>query len=122
MKLERHALPVLLAQWARAVDGFDRLASEQTPQVASSPVELEQWKTGYMEDLAVRHEIAQRIRVRPASAEVRDMLAEYDEIFTAATSAAADCVAGNCEAAAHGWTADREWYYWRDLRRSVELT
>ena len=95
--LDRVNLPALVALWARGVDALLR--------------------TGAMDDLAellaVRHEIAQRLRVRPASAETRDLLKEFDDAFRALTTASTACIHGSDRAAAEGWTAAREWYFWR---------
>ena len=86
-----------MALWARGVDALLR--------------------TGAVDDLAellaVRHEIAQRLRVRPASAETRDLLKEFDDAFRALTTASTACIHGSDRAAAEGWTAAREWYFWR---------
>ena len=97
MTLDRVNLPALVALWARGVDDAVR--------------------SGAMDDLgellAVRHEIAGRLRVRPASAETRDLLKEFDDAFRALTTASAACIHGSDRAAAEGWTAAREWYFWR---------
>ena len=97
MTLDRVNLPALVALWARGVDDAVR--------------------TGAIDDmgelLAVRHEIAQRLRVRPASAETRDLLQEFDDAFRALTTASAACMHGSERATAEGWTAAREWYFWR---------
>lgn len=102
MNLERLALPALMAQWARAVDRLERA-------VDTNP-------SDHLEDLAVRHEIARRIRARPVTAETREMLAELDGIYREATVECVGCVAGEHDAAAQGWTAAREWYLWRRPR------
>ena len=90
-------LPALIALWARHVDDAVR--------------------TGAFEELAgqlaVRHEIAQRLRVRPASAETRDLLQEFDDAFRDITTASAECIHGSDRATTEGWTARREWYFWR---------
>lgn len=90
-------VPALIALWARHVDDAAR--------------------TGAIEDIAelvaVRHEIAKRLRVRPATAETRDLLLEFDDAFRAITTASAECIHGRERAAAEGWTAAREWYFWR---------
>jgi len=95
--LDRVNLPALVALWARGIDDAVR--------------------SGAMNDLgellAVRHQIAQRLRVRPASAETRDLLKEFDDAFRAMTTASAACIHGSDRAAAEGWTAAREWYFWR---------
>ncbi len=97
MHLTRVNLPALVALWARGVDDAVR--------------------TGAIDDmselLTVRHEIAQRLRARPASAETRDLLKEFDDAFRALTTVSAACIHGSERAAAEGWTAAREWYFWR---------
>ena len=97
--LDRVNLPALVALWARGVDDAVR--------------------SGAMNDLgellAVRHQISQRLRVRPASAETRDLLKEFDDAFRALTTASAACIHGSDRAAAEGWTAAREWYFWRTV-------
>ena len=95
--LDRVNLPALVALWARGVD--DAVRTEGTGLSR--------------ELLSVRHEIAQRLRVRPASAETRDLLKEFDDAFRALTTASAACIHGSDRAAAEGWTAAREWYFWR---------
>lgn len=96
--LSRSTLPGLLAQWARVVDHIARHAVNDQD---------------YAADLDVRHEISVRLRARPTSAETREMLAELDAHFVAATEERATCVHGDARAAAEGWTSAREWYYWR---------
>ncbi len=97
MNLAPVNLPALIALWARLVDDAAR--------------------TGAFDDMreriAVRHEIAQRLRVRPATAETRDLLKEFDDVFRAITTAGATCIHGNDRAVAEEWTALREWYFWR---------
>jgi hypothetical protein len=51
--------------------------------------------------------------VRPASAETRDLLKEFDDAFCDITTASAECIHGRDRAATEGWTARREWYFWR---------
>ena len=97
MTLTRVNLPALVALWARGVDEATRAKS-----------------TSLAGDLlAVRHEIARRLRVRPASAETRDLLMEFDDAFRAISTVSAECTYGHERAAAEGWTARREWYFWR---------
>jgi hypothetical protein len=98
--LTRLTLPALVAQWARIVDYVAR------HDVATHDLAA---------DLQVRHEIAQRLRGRPTTLETREMLAELDEHFRAATTESADCVLGADRAAASGWSAGREWYMWRSV-------
>lgn len=97
MNLTRTNVPALVALWARGVDDAARTGS------AVLPGEL----------LAVRHELAQRLRVRPASSETRDLLNEFDEAFRAITTTSEHCIHGDERAAREGWTAMREWYFWR---------
>ncbi|WP_310571631.1 hypothetical protein [Gemmatimonas sp.] len=102
MHLTRVNLPALVALWARGVDDAARTGSADLPD----------------DLLRVRHEIAQRLRVRPASAETRDLLTEFDEAFRTLTQATAHCKYGDERAAAEGWTATREWYFWRTTARA----
>jgi hypothetical protein len=44
------------------------------------------------------------------------MLLELDELYRAATDAVAVCIKGADAAVSHGWTPQREWYYWRHPR------
>lgn len=104
--LARLTLPGLVAQWARMVD-----------YLARQPVSDEE----FVADLLVRHEIAQRLRAKPTTLETREMLAEIDEHFReitrdATAQDASGCVAGEARATAEGWSAGREWYFWRELR------
>jgi hypothetical protein len=103
MDLTRLPLPALLAQWARTADRVER---GDVP-----PAE-------FPEDVAVRHEIAQRLRNRPTTMETREMLAEVDETFRQGTVAVEACSVGAERAAAEGWTSAREWYLWRQLKES----
>jgi hypothetical protein len=105
MNLERLALAALIAEWARAVDRIER-----------GDVGMRDGAPDYLEDLAVRHEISRRIRARPVTADTRETMAELDGIYRDATVESAECVPGMHDAAAQGWTAAREWYYWRRLR------
>lgn len=97
MNLTPVNVPALIALWARLVDDAAR--------------------TGAVHDLnelvAVRHEIAKRLRVRPATSETRDLLQEFDEAFRALTTESAACIHGHERAIAEGWSASREWYFWR---------
>jgi hypothetical protein len=61
----------------------------------------------------VRHEIALRLRAKPTTGETREMLAELDGHFRAATVAVPECVHGMERAVAEQWTPVREWYFWR---------
>ncbi len=97
MNLTRVNVPALVALWARGIDDAARTGG-----------------TALTADLiSVRHEIAQRLRVRPASAETRDLLKEFDDAFRAMTAESTTCLHGEDRAAAEGWTAQREWYFWR---------
>lgn len=96
--LARLTLPILVAQWARIVDYIER------HDVAAHDVRG---------DVDVRHEISLRLRQNPTTRETREMLAELDEQYRQATVASEHCVYGSDRAVAEGWTATREWYYWR---------
>jgi hypothetical protein len=96
--LGRQTLPGLIAQWARIVDAIERRDTGGHDLRA---------------DIDVRHEIAGRVRTRPTSVDTREMLAELDAQYLAGTVASATCIHGADRAAAEGWTAAREWYYWR---------
>lgn len=110
MNLERLALPALIAQWARAVDRLERSVE------AIGELAVDVHSRDHLEDLAVRHEIARRVRARPVTAETREMLSELDGIYRNATVECAECVTGNDDAAVQEWTAAREWYFWRRPR------
>ena len=94
----RSTLPALLAHWARVVDYVDR-------EVMTADE--------FRADVAVRHEIAGRIRKQSFTPETREMLADLDSQFRAATLASDDCIHGADVAAREGWTPVREWYFWR---------
>lgn len=102
MSLERVNLPALVALWARQVDDLVREVDRIDPS-----------GTDMQERVAVRHEIAKRLRVRPAASETRDLLAEFDDAFRAVTAESTACTYGDDRAAAEGWTRQREWYFWR---------
>lgn len=97
-QLSRLTLPGLVAQWARIVDYLERHTVSATEFEA---------------DVAVRHEIAQRLRGKPTTLETREMLAEIDEHFRRITSEQSWCLHGDDRAAAAQWTPSREWYFWR---------
>lgn len=94
----RSPLPALIAHWARIVDFVDR--------EAVSPDD-------FRADIGVRHEIARRMRMQSFSPETREMLAELDAQFRAATVSTPECIYGADVAARESWTPTREWYYWR---------
>lgn len=96
--LARLTLPALVAQWARIVDYVER-------EVVAPH--------DYLLDLMVRHEISQRLRAKPTTLETREMLAEIDALFRAATVERPSCLHGDDRAAAEQWTSGREWYFWR---------
>ena len=98
MTSSRNTLPALIAHWARVVDYVDR--------AAMAPDE-------YRADLAVRDEIAGRMRKQSFTPETREMLADLDAQFRAATVATEECIHGADVAAREGWTPAREWYFWR---------
>ncbi|WP_411279405.1 hypothetical protein [Gemmatimonas sp.] len=102
MSFARVNLPALVALWARQVDDLAREIDRIDPDGADM-----------RERVAVRHEIAQRLRIRPASAETRDLLHEFDDAFRAVTAESLTCAYGDDRAAAEGWTRQREWYFWR---------
>ena len=102
MSFARVNLPALVALWARQVDDLAREIDRIDP--AGHDVQ---------ERVAVRHEIAQRLRSRPASAETRDLLTEFDDAFRAVTAESPTCTYGDERAASEGWTRAREWYFWR---------
>ncbi len=64
-------------------------------------------------DISVRHEIARRMRAQSFSPETREMLADLDGQFRAATVSTDECIFGADVAARESWTPAREWYYWR---------
>jgi len=95
-------LPALVALWARQVD-----------DLAREPDRIDPMGIDMLERVAVRHEIAKRLRVRPSASETRDLLAEFDDAFRAVTAQSVVCVYGDDRAVAEGWTRQREWYFWR---------
>ncbi|GAB1342035.1 hypothetical protein [Gemmatimonas sp.] len=101
--LARLTLPALVAQWARIVDYVER-----------HPVSAEEFSA----DVAVRHEISQRLRAKPTTLETREMLAEIDEHYRRITEESAECLHGAARAAAEQWTPGKEWYFWRALARA----
>lgn len=106
MTLARVNLPALVAQWARFVDDLERQPDVPAPMAESRLAD-------FLTDVAVRHEIAQRLRARSTTAETRDLLADLDAAFRQATTASTHCVHGEDVASENGWTSTREWYYWR---------
>ncbi|WP_353267385.1 hypothetical protein [Gemmatimonas sp.] len=96
--LSRLTVPVLVAQWARIVDYVER------HEVASHD---------FRTDVNVRHEISLRLRAKPTTGETREMLAELDGHFRAATVEVPECIHDMERAMAEQWTPTREWYFWR---------
>jgi hypothetical protein len=94
----RSTLPALIAHWARIVDYVDRQALPADE---------------FRADIAVRHEIATRMRKQSFTPETREMLADLDAQFRAATMSSEECIHGAEVAAREGWTPTREWYFWR---------
>jgi hypothetical protein len=108
--LDRLTIPALLAQWARIVDDVERAAGIADGTRRDDPAH------DVCADADIRHELSARIRVRPLTSETREMLLELDELYRAATDAVAVCIKGADAAVSHGWTPQREWYYWRHPR------
>jgi hypothetical protein len=109
--LHRISLPALVALWARIVADMEHRALAPTPAPDTDAL-----AHTFDAELKVRHEIAQRIRSRPTTAETREMLAELDQFFRDATEDTSACVLGDAAAADNGWTRAREWYFWRVLK------
>lgn len=112
MTLARLSVPALLAQWARIVDDVERSAGITPGARRDDPTH------DARADADVRHELALRLRARPSTGETREMLAELDGSYRAATDDAPACIHGDDRAQAEGWTREREWYYWRVERRA----
>lgn len=119
MNFERLAMPALLAHWARAVDQMEQAMHKARSSHSGIGEEWERLAEEYPIDLAVRHEMALRIRVKPVTTETRHTLAELDEVFVQATEQVTDCVLGEQTAAERNWNPKREWYYWRALQEPV---
>ena len=115
MTLTRLTIPALIAQWARIVDDVERSAGIAAGERRADPLH------DVRDDADIRHELATRIKVRPMTSEMREMLAELDGHYRAATDEVAECIRGAAAAAAHGWTPLREWYYWRSPRGEQAL-
>ncbi|MCC6245355.1 MAG: hypothetical protein IT353_21115 [Gemmatimonadaceae bacterium] len=102
--LSRANLPALVALWARVVADLEhRLALNTAPPSLVGEVDA-------------RHEIAERVRSKPTTAETRELLAELDQLYREMTEEVAVCIYGADVAAERGWTPQRQWYYWRALR------
>jgi hypothetical protein len=100
-------LPALIAHWARVVDYVDREAMTADE---------------FRADVDVRHQIAVRMRKQSFTPETREMLADLDGQFRAATLASEECIHGADVAAREGWTAVREWYFWRVSAKGATAT
>lgn len=107
MTLTKLTIPALLAQWARIVDDVERTAG------ITGGVRRDDPSHDPLADADVRHELATRIRQRPLTTETREMLLELDALYREATVPVDHCIRGAELAAQHGWTPQREWYYWR---------
>ena len=106
--LQRANLPALVAQWARVVADLEhRVACDVAPSSLAGEVDA-------------RHEIAERVRSKPTTAETRELLAELDQLFRDMTDEIAECIYGTDVATSRGWTPQRQWYYWRALRPRAE--
>ena len=100
----RSPLPALIAQWARTVDYIDRHAMAADD---------------FRADVDVRHEIARRMRTQSYTPETREMLADLDAQFRAATEPTDECIHGADVATREAWTPTREWYFWRISTRRI---
>jgi len=107
VSLARLTIPALIAQWARIVDDVERSAGIAPGERRDDP------HHDFRADADIRHELATRIKVRPMTSEMREMLAELDGHYRAATDAAAACIHGADAAASNAWSPLREWYFWR---------
>lgn len=107
MTLAKLTIPALLAQWARIVDDVERTAGITDGSRRDDP------HHDPLADADVRHELATRIKVRPLTTETREMLLELDGLYREATDPVDTCIRGAELAAQHGWSPQREWYYWR---------
>lgn len=107
MTLTKLTIPALIAHWARIVDDVERSAGIAAGERRDDPLH------DFRADADVRHELATRIRVRPMTSEMREMLAELDAHYRAATDESTHCIHGDDVAASNGWSPAREWYYWR---------
>lgn len=102
--LHRANLPALVAMWARAVADLEHRVASGTAQSSLAG------------EVDARHEIAERVRSKPTTAETREMLAELDQLFRDMTDEIPECIYGSDVATSRGWTSQRQWYFWRTLR------
>lgn len=91
----RSATDERLAQWARTVEDVER----------GYPLTLDD----YLNDLDLRRTLDE-VELTTAQAQV---LAAADARFEQASYPAGGCVWGEENAAAEGWSAEVQWYYWR---------
>lgn len=104
----RSTLPALIAQWARTVDYIDRHAMTADD---------------FRADVDIRHEIARCMRTQSFTPETREMMADLDSQFRAATVSTEECIHGADVAVRENWTPAREWYFWRmSIRHTVTST
>jgi hypothetical protein len=113
--LAKLTIPALIAHWARIVDDVERSAGIAAGERRDDPLH------DFRADADVRHELATRIRVRPMTSEMREMLAELDGHYRAATDESVRCIHGEDRAVRHEWSSAREWYYWRVPRGAASV-
>jgi len=98
-------LPILVERWTQVVDEVERGYSLTFDD--------------YLNDVDLRQLIARALRGVPPSVReqfsgLRDSLQELDARFIAATRPTQHCVWGDAIAEDEGWSADGEWWYYRE--------
>lgn len=97
-------LPMLVARWGQVVEEIERGYSLTFDD--------------YLNDVDLRHLIARSIRNVPSGlreelAPLRAELTALDTRFVAVTEPSAGCIWGDANAEDEGWSADGEWWYFR---------
>ena len=100
-------LPVLVERWTHVVEEVERGYSLTFDD--------------FLNDVDLRHLIAHALRgvppaVRDQFSGLRHSLRELDDRFIAATRPTKHCVWGDSIAEDEGWSADGEWWYYREPR------
>jgi hypothetical protein len=90
------------------VSGWERLASQV--EGGSERWMWEEW----LNDLDGREIIQDLLDHVPESRKALAAVERADERFAASTIPTDECVWGDGTAARHGWTREKNWWYWRD--------
>lgn len=101
--------------------GLDYLVSSWERLASQVEAGNEQWVwEEWVNDLDGREIIQDLLDNVPESQAALEAVVLADKRFTASTIRTDECQWGDHNAARHGWTRDKNWWYWRKPRRPFE--